>query len=52
VDWSNVMTELSLSWRVTKIVGEGWGCLFIGMHLILKGWFRRKQSLQILVGHG
>jgi hypothetical protein len=28
------------------------GCLFIRIHLALNGWFGRKQSMQILVGHG
>ena len=46
------MAELSLPQRVAKTVGEGWGCLFIGMHSALKRQFERKRSVQILVGHG
>jgi hypothetical protein len=52
VDWSSVITELSLPQRGAKTVGRGWGCLFIWMHLTLKKWFWKKQSMQILVGHG
>jgi hypothetical protein len=44
------MTELPLRQRVARTAGERWGCLFIGMHLALKGWLRRKQSVWILVG--
>jgi hypothetical protein len=52
VDWSSIVAELSLSQRVAKTAEGGWGCLFIGMHLALNRWFGRKQSMQILVGHG
>jgi hypothetical protein len=45
------MTELSLPQRVAKTTW-GWGCLFIMMHLVLKGRFERKRLVQILVGHG
>jgi len=41
MDWSSVMAKLSLPQRVAKTVG-GWGCLFISMHLALKGWLGRK----------
>jgi len=36
VDWSNIITELSLPQRVGKTAGEGWGCLFTGMHMAFK----------------
>jgi len=49
MDWSSVMAKLPLPQRVAKTVG-GWGCLFIGMHLALKGWLGRKWSIPILVG--
>jgi hypothetical protein len=52
VDWSSVVAELLLPQRVAKTTGGGWGCLFIGKHLALNGWFGRKQSVQILVRHG
>jgi len=52
VDWSNVMTDMSLPQRVAKIAEGGWSCLFINMHLTLKGWFERKQLVQILMGYG
>jgi hypothetical protein len=43
VDWSNVMTDLPFPQRVAKIAEGGWSCLFIRMHLTLKGWFERKR---------
>jgi hypothetical protein len=45
VDWSSVMTEIPLPRRVAKIARGGWDCLFIGMHLALKGWFMKKQPV-------
>ena len=34
--------RVALPQRVGKTVGGEWGCLFIGMHLALKGWLGRK----------
>uniref|UniRef100_B9N021 Uncharacterized protein n=1 Tax=Populus trichocarpa TaxID=3694 RepID=B9N021_POPTR len=42
MDWSSVMSELPLLQRVAKTARKGWSCLFIGMHLALKGWLGRK----------
>jgi len=39
-----------LTQRVVRAAGEGWGCLFAGVHLVLKGWLGRKWSAQVLVG--
>jgi len=44
------MLELPLSQRVAKTARKGWSCLFIGMHLALKGWFERKSSVSIWRG--
>ena len=44
------MVAQSLPQRVARAAGEGWCCLFTGMPLALKGWMRRKLSLQVLVG--
>jgi hypothetical protein len=46
------MAKLPLPQGVGKTVRGGWGCLFIGMHLALKGWMQRKWLVLILVGHG
>lgn len=46
------MAKLPLPQGVGKTVRGGWGCLFIGMHLALKGWMGRKCLVSILVGHG
>ena len=44
------MTKLPLPQRVGKTVGGGWGCLFIMIHLALKGWLGRGWLVPILVG--
>ena len=44
------MADQPFSQRVARVVGEGWGCLFAGMHLALKEWLGRKRSAQVLVG--
>ena len=44
------MTVQPLIQRVVMAAGEGWGCLFTGVHLALKRWLRRKLSVQVLVG--
>jgi len=42
VDWSSVIAAQPLPQRVARVAGEGWGCLFTGMHLALNGWLGRK----------
>jgi hypothetical protein len=44
------MAKLPLPQGVGKTVRGGWGCLFIGMHLALKGWMQRKWLVLILGG--
>jgi len=50
MDWNSVMADQPFSQRVARVAGEGWGCLFAGMHLALKEWLGRKRSAQVLVG--
>jgi hypothetical protein len=52
MDWSSVMTELLLPYRVAKTAWGGWSYLFIGKHLALNRWLGRKRLLSILVRHG
>jgi hypothetical protein len=46
------MADQPLPHRVSRTAWERWGCLFAGIHLILKGWLERKWSTQVLVGLG
>jgi len=36
------MAAQFLTQRVVRVAGEEWGCLFVGMHLVLKRWLERK----------
>jgi len=36
------MAAQPLTQRVARAAREGWGCLFIGVHLALEGWLGRK----------
>jgi len=36
VNWSSAMAAQPLSQRVARATGEGWGCLFMRVHLTLK----------------
>jgi len=44
------MTAQLLTQKVARAAGVGWGCLLVEVHLALKGWLKRKWSVQVGFG--